>query len=186
MLGGMIESRRSRKLAFALTTALLGLSGLCGCGSTAATSAPLGDGFYLVLEEADSAAALAPASAGERIVVDDGKVLADPSGRPPVWLRVHAAPDVPLIVESVPDRVDRIHEHPSLRLTLAAEHARTLEEVTTAHLGESVALVIGGEVVSKHHIRAAIQGGRVEITRCHDDACEKILVRLQETQGTKR
>ncbi len=41
-------------------------------------------------------------------------------------------------------------------------------------------LVVDGEALTVHKIRAAITGGKMEITRCGDNACERIYVTLKD------
>ncbi len=54
-----------------------------------------------------------------------------------------------------------------------------MKQVTRDNLGKSAALVIDGEVVTAHKIRAVIDSGLVQLSRCTDDACDYILARLE-------
>lgn len=55
-----------------------------------------------------------------------------------------------------------------------------MERVTRENIGRSAAFVIDGDVVTAHKIRTVIEGGRIQLSRCTDDACEVIAVRLQQ------
>ena len=46
------------------------------------------------------------------------------------------------------------------------------------HLGGKVAMVVDGEIVTLHKIRTVITGGKLQITRCQDNACEVIKAKL--------
>jgi len=53
---------------------------------------------------------------------------------------------------------------PALDVTLTPEAARRIEELTAAHVGERVAIVVDGRVVMTPRVRDRIAGGRLEIT----------------------
>jgi preprotein translocase subunit SecD len=65
-----------------------------------------------------------------------------------------------------------------LSVTLSREQVKPLEDFTRAHLGGSVAILLDGEVISKHKVRAVVEGGRLQITRCGDNACDVLLAKL--------
>lgn len=47
-----------------------------------------------------------------------------------------------------------------------------------AHLWGKIAMVVDGEIVTRHKIRSVITGGKLQITRCVDNACEVIRAKL--------
>jgi preprotein translocase subunit SecD len=63
-------------------------------------------------------------------------------------------------------------------LTRSEEAAADLERVSREHLGQTVALVVDGEVVTMHKIRSVISDGKVQVTRCTDNACQYLYTRL--------
>lgn len=144
----------------------------------AAHDAGLANGLYAVLREsstADSARVDAPGSA---VLVYDRKYTdADPAV-PPTWVALDTARFVPLILSGPPDAKKDGRGWTMLEVTLASEQVRPLEEFTRAHLGGRVAIVLGGEVISEHKVRAVVEGGKLQITRCGDNACDVLRVKL--------
>jgi len=65
-----------------------------------------------------------------------------------------------------------------LSVSLARKNVERTEAFTRAHLGGKVAMVIDGEIVTLHKIRSVITGGKLQITRCTDNACEVIRAKL--------
>jgi hypothetical protein len=66
----------------------------------------------------------------------------------------------------------------SLNVTLAPQHVKALEHFTRAHLDSVVAIVIDGEIITMHKVRTVIEDGKAQITRCSDDACRSLLLKL--------
>ena len=97
-----------------------------------------------------------------------------------VYLGFKAAPDVPLTLAAKPKTQDGASGSPMLRLQLAPDAAQTLERFTAANLGRPVAIVVGGEVVSKHKVREAITGGKLQISWCNANACEVLRLKLTD------
>jgi preprotein translocase subunit SecD len=56
---------------------------------------------------------------------------------------------------------------------LADDEARALREFTAAPQGRGMAVVVGGEVASKHKIRQRIQSDAVQVSCCDPRACER-------------
>lgn len=139
---------------------------------------PLATGFYLVHDEAEVASELEPRDEGERIVVYDYRFLRDKKPTPK-YLLVGSKPDVPLSLATQPRLFTSQNGFPALDLELTKASAGVLEEVTGANVGRVAALIIDGDVISTHKIRAKITGGALQITRCTDDACEYIFAKLE-------
>jgi hypothetical protein len=47
---------------------------------------------------------------------------------------------------------------------------------------ERAVLVVDGEALTLHKIREAITSGKLQITRCNDNACERLLVKLKDNE----
>jgi hypothetical protein len=45
---------------------------------------------------------------------------------------------------------------------------------------QMVAIVVGGEVLTMHKIKEPITSGQLQISRCNDNACELLYVRLRD------
>jgi preprotein translocase subunit SecD len=87
---------------------------------------------------------------------------------------------VPLELESSPKTEQETETKKKLLLTLTKESSERLKTFTTENLMRRVALVVGGEALTVHKIKAAITGGQLQITRCTDNACETLLVKLKD------
>jgi preprotein translocase subunit SecD len=70
-------------------------------------------------------------------------------------------------------------------LKLQPKAAVALERLTSQRVGEHVAILIGGEVVTTHTIRTTIKGGDVQITSCAAGAANYLLEQLQARQEDK-
>ncbi len=141
-----------------------------------ATALP--NGLYAVIREAsmpDSARLEGP---GHSVVVYDRKYTdADPA-TPPEYLALDTESYVPLVLSGPPDARKDGRGWTMLSVTLSHEQVKPLEDFTRAHLGGTVAILLDGEVISKHKVRAVVEGGQLQITRCGDNACDVLLAKL--------
>ncbi len=138
------------------------------------------NGLYLVLDKNTDIAALREAGREEIVLVNDYKYLEEKTGDAPEYMILRRQPDVPLILAASPVAGKDKDGKPMLNLTLADEHVETLRSFTEANLEQTVAIVINSEVISAHKIKAAITGGKLQITRCDDNACEYLLLELRK------
>jgi hypothetical protein len=140
----------------------------------ARASAPAGsmpNGLYKVL-------AYPAAREGPPAVRYDPK-LADPARSDSVkWVTLDTSDYVPLVLETKPRAIGQADGRIGLEITLAKEHVPTLEGFTRRNVGGLAAVVLDGEIVTVHKERAIITDGRMQITRCTDRACEKLLTKL--------
>jgi hypothetical protein len=164
------------------TVLFLFLFTACGTSSgdlaTETTTVP--NGIYAVLgEDAHAETVLADHSTA-LILPYDGRYTGDGPMDTPVYVALDTTEFVPLIIEGEPQRQKDDRNHTALNVTLDRRYVSALEHFTAARINERAAIVIGGEVVTMHRIRAAISGGRLMITRCDDNACEVLYTRLTE------
>jgi len=145
------------------------------------------DGVYAVLAEAataDSATALAAAAgpgAAPPLVLPYDRRIADPATtEPPTWVALDTTSWVPLILEGGPEAQADGQGRTMLSVTLAREQIRPMEALTERQLGRQVAVLLDGDVISAHKVRAVIREGRMQISRCADDACEVIWAKLSD------
>ncbi len=136
-------------------------------------------GFYLVLGEAESAAALPAATAEQRVVLYDYSLVQEADRERPRYLLLSKTADVPLVLAKAPElRQKGENGHPELRLELTRDAATRLEKLTRDHLGARVAFVIDDQPVTLHKIRSAITGVQFRLSRCTDTACQYIYGQL--------
>lgn len=145
-------------------------------------SVSLPNGFYLVLEEqADSSVFQKPAD-NETIVT----YTLDHLGvhdQPPRHFRVKALPDVPFSSDAKAEVGDKTEGKTTLNIALGEGSAGEFQKFTAANIDRAVAIIIAGKVVTAHKIRSEIVGGKIQITRCGDDACEALYLWLEDSIG---
>lgn len=170
---------------FAIAIALL-LAAACGgsspqppaAASTSTAPARLFDGVYAVVAQGTLADRDRFAAAGYTT-----RVYTDPYGVPPDPPRLVAldvASAVPLELETAPETAPDGRGHALLSVTLKRRHVAALRELTRAHLGGTIAIVVDGDVATMHKVRAVIDGGRMQITRCTDDGCTLLRSKLAQ------
>jgi preprotein translocase subunit SecD len=135
-------------------------------------------GFYLIAAEAPSAGALPTPGSGQQVARYDQKFLRESERGAPTYLLLPKHPNVTLRLAAPPAIAKGPNGFAELRLELTKEAAGDLEKLSREHLGETVSLMIDGEVVTRHKIRSVISGGEFRLSRCTDNACQYILGRL--------
>ena len=174
---GSVERR-----LLALVALLMLLSPSLVPASVAKSSDPkltISDGLYLVVAADRAKKHLLPLQDNQIVVLNDFRLLEPLERETPIFLKLQKAPFVPLLINGKPlEDKEEGSNKPRLQLTLEDEQIEPLKQFTATNLGKTVAIVIGGEVVSTHKIRTAITGGRLQITRCTKHGCETLYTRL--------
>ncbi|HVM48213.1 MAG TPA: hypothetical protein VMU04_09300 [Candidatus Acidoferrum sp.] len=174
-----------------LTTALCLGFAICGCQSPPAGPANpppaahnpaaqhLENGAYLVLREAPTAQEARGAD-GHLVVLayDRRKYSGAPPNEPLTYVAINPSDYVPLAIEGTPEMRSDGQGKSVLTVCLARRNTDRAEAFTRAHLGGRIAMVVDGEIVTLHKIRSVITGGKLQITRCDDNACEVISSKL--------
>jgi len=186
----MIDKRQKALNAMA-TTALVLVFAICECKSLRAQPTnqavaavttlahPLENGAYAILREAPP-----PQEAGakgvSRVVLayDRRKYSGAPPNEPLTYVAIAPEDHVPLIIEGRPEMKTDGQGKSVLTVSLARKNVQRAEAFTRAHLGGRMAMVVDGEIVTLHKIRSVITDGKVQITRCTDNACEVIRSKL--------
>jgi preprotein translocase subunit SecD len=137
---------------------------------------PIADGFYSVLRK-DPVSQRHEAVEPDQARLEYNPVFLD-TEQEQRSIVVERGGFVPILLSEAPtktaDQTDRTQFW--LHISLAQESAQHLEDFTRKHLGGTVAVVVGGKVVTMHGIKDVIKGGKLQISRCGDDGC-KILFR---------
>lgn len=142
-------------------------------------STVLPNGFYLVLRENSDSKKVEPVSGKEKMLTYDYEFF-EPSERgEKSFIAVSTDSFIPIVLSETPVKEPDGKGKPKLLLQLAEDQVTPLEEFTTTNCGKSIAIVIGGKVVTTHKIREPIKGGKVQITRCSDNGCEVLYTQLQ-------
>ncbi|MBL7794211.1 MAG: hypothetical protein JNK77_17910 [Saprospiraceae bacterium] len=172
------------KCKFIRLIAILGLfMTLSSCSSPRkATTAPksLPDGMYLVLNEYMTV----PAGTEKGVIVPfNHDFLLEPDSEDPHFLAVDPADFVALQLASAPEQSEQPNQRVNLLLSLNSMAKDQLAAFTAKNLNKPVAIVIGGQAVTKHKVKSVIDGGKLQISWCTKFACEKLLVELQDNVG---
>jgi len=147
-------------------------------GGLPADPRPLVNGVYAVLREGLTRAEVQTEKRPHVVLVYDRKYSDADRDRPPQYVALDTSFFVPLVLSGQPDAQRDDRGWTLLKVTLARQHVKTLEDFTRAHLGGRMAIVIDGEIITMHKVRAVIKDGRAQITRCSDDACRTLLLKL--------
>jgi preprotein translocase subunit SecD len=139
----------------------------------------LENGAYLILREAPTRQGAGVESAPTVVLVyDRRKYSGAPPNEPLTYVAIDPKDYVPLIIEGKPEMKSDGQGKSVLTVSLTRKNAERAETFTRAHLGGRIAMVVGGEIVTLHKIRSVITGGKMQITRCTDNACEVIRSKL--------
>ncbi len=176
-----------RRSACLLAALLFSSSGAAAWGQSTAPTPPrkLPDGVYAVLREAPKEKDVRPLKDGETLVVNRHRYAKDGDKEPPRFLVVRTAPDVVLDLAGAPEAVKEGKEVVRVLLKLRPKAATALERLTSDRLGKSIAVVVGGEVVTQHAIRSVIKGGNVQITCCGAGAANYLFEQLRARPKNK-
>lgn len=143
------------------------------------------DGLYLIQREGKSEKEILPLKSSERVLINDYEFLAPEERGETTYIVVSQGSFVPIVLASAPVRSNDNAGRPKLEISLAEDQIKPLEKFTTENLMKSVAIVIGGKVVTMHKIRVPIIGGKMQITRCTDHGCEALYTKLQKPSASK-
>jgi preprotein translocase subunit SecD len=86
---------------------------------------------------------------------------------------------VPLELQAITAEQQTVNKK-KLLLTLTRQASDQLKTFTEKHLMKMVAIVVDGEVLTRHKVKAVLTGGQLQISRCKDNACERVFVKLKD------
>ncbi|MFW5805320.1 MAG: SecDF P1 head subdomain-containing protein [Bacteroidales bacterium] len=98
-------------------------------------------------------------------------------------IRIDTSEFVPLELENLPTTEQQTATKKKLLFSLTTEASEKLHTFTANHIMDKVALVVDGKAVSIHKIREPVTGGQLQITTCSDNACERLIVRMQNNMN---
>jgi hypothetical protein len=184
-------NKKQKPLDPVLATALALVLTICGCKSppgqptnpvqAAASPAaqPLENGAYLIIREAPTPQDARVEGVPHVVIAYDRRKYGDaPPSEPLTYVAIDTRDYVPLVIEGTPEMISNGQGKSVLTVSLARKNAERAEAFTRAHLGGRIAMVVDREIVTLHKIRSVITGGKVQITRCTDNACEVIRSKL--------
>ena len=150
-----------------------------GISKAVANETPLPDGMYWLRQtEQDS---VLKESIPDAVMIRYSHHFVDTTETDqPNQLWIDTTDYVPLSLSQAPDSIPQEDRGVKLMLTLTEHASEHLASFTGEHVNDRVALVIDGEAVTIHKIRERITGGKLQITRCTDQACSFLYVALQD------
>lgn len=139
----------------------------------------LADGLYSVERSARDLESLKPIHESETLIENDFHFLEPLEREPVIYLVLQTKTFIPLTLGADPrEDTEKESGKPRLQIQLTNNQVKPLQDFTSAHLGKTVAIVIGGEVVTTHKVRSVIEGGKLQITRCTKHGCETLFTSL--------
>ena len=138
----------------------------------------LGNGLYCVLGEAPTESGASLAGAPHVVLQYDQKYSDADKNAPSRYIAIDPSSSVPIVVDGKPDVTKDENGHSLLSVTLPRKNVKLLEDFTSNHLGEKIAIVCDGEIITLHKVPPVIHDGKVQIARCEDNACEILLTKL--------
>jgi hypothetical protein len=96
------------------------------------------------------------------------------------FIRIDLDDYIPLALAQAPGKVQQADGRYNLILTLTRKAKRKMRRLTGQWVGGQVCLIIGGEAITMHKVREKIIGGRIQVSRCTDDACEYLFYELSD------
>ena len=152
-------------------------------GQSNAPAAPravsMQNGAYFVINEAATAQEARVSGSSQVVLTYDRRKYSDaPTNQPLSYVAIDPKDYVPLIIEGTPEMRKDGQGKSILSVSLTRTNADRAEAFTRAHLGGRIAMVVDGEIITLHKIRSVITGGKLQITRCQDNACEVIRAKL--------
>ncbi len=146
----------------------------------------LPDGFYLVSRQSEKREELLPLSKDERIVAHDQTYGGLGPDEPPMYLVIAKSPQVPLSLSRLPQNREIEDGKKAVMLDFSEEAAAKLKRFSADNIGGAVAVVIGGKIATRHKIRVAISGGKLQISCCGAGACEHLLSELKDNYSSSQ
>ena len=137
----------------------------------------INNGIYLVLNKYDNV----PYEATKgKLIHYSHEFLGDNTTDQPKILEIDSCDYVPLKLSENPHLIEQPDQKLRLQMSLTDDAALKLEKFTEKHLNKEVAIVISGRAVTMHKVRSKIEGGKIQITRCTDNACKHLFLELKK------
>jgi hypothetical protein len=160
-----------------MKTILMALLCLSVCAFSQ-TEIKVPDGLYLVDSLVVDTVGIKVRSGQKLVAIDaDFLAVAEKNER---FILLSVSDFVPLQLERSPELLKQGNKKKKLQLSFSRLAAEKLESFTASNLMRRATLVVDGKALSVHKIRAKITGGKMEITRCGDNACERLYVTLKD------
>jgi len=139
------------------------------------TNSLISDGFYEVMKLSESSVPKDSLKSGQVAINFDP--LFNPGDY--TMVAIDTNDYVPLELETEPTAVPQTESKKLLSITLTAGAAEKIKTFTAQRIMKEAVVVIDGKAITMHKIREAITGPEMQITRCDDNACEYLYVKMK-------
>lgn len=137
------------------------------------------DGLYPIVN-IDTVATQIDTLSSKEIAVYFSELFKDFNSNEYLRIIIDTSDYVPLELEKAPTTEQQTEAKKKLLLSLTKEASEKLKSFTTNHVMKHVAIVVDGEVLTMHRIKVPITSGQLQITRCNDNACERLNLKLKD------
>lgn len=151
---------------------------LAACRQKQTTRHPLTlhDGFYEVVGSGSSEPDVTKTLQGQVVINFD--TLFSPGDYS--WVAIDTNDFVPLKLDTDPQVIQQNGQRMLLSVRLTSGAAQKMKKFSSERVMKQVAIVIDGKAITVHKIREAITGNDIQITRCDDNACEYLYLKLTD------
>ena len=87
---------------------------------------------------------------------------------------------VPLELDGEPTTEQQTLDKKLLSVTLSSNAAAKLKDFTSKRIMKQVVIVLDGKGITMHKIRETLTGPGIQITRCGDNACEYLYLKMSK------
>ena len=137
------------------------------------------DGLYLVIKPGTDTTQFDSIAEGQ-VVINFNKMFIDNTGQDFTRILIDTSEYVPLELEKAPTTEPQTDIKKKLMLSLTPKASEKLKAFSAKHVMQKVVIVVDGEALTMHKVREAITSGQLQITRCSDNACEKLFIMLKD------
>lgn len=145
----------------------------------AQTKPVLKDGLYLVAGIVSDSTRTETKNK-QKVLVHFNKQFSENAPENSSALIVYTDNFVPLELNKEPELLKQNDAQKTIQLSFTKLASEKLAAFTSHNIMKEATLIVNGEALTLHKIRAAITSGKMEISRCGDNACEKIYVELMK------
>lgn len=136
----------------------------------------INDGFYEVVKLGNDSTNFNNLNIGQIVISFDSLFNPDDVSK----VVIDTSEYVPLELDSLPITEQQTESKKLLSISLAPNSTEKLKTFTAKRVMKEVVVVLDGKAVTMHKIREAITSGKMQITRCGDNACEYLYVKMKE------
>lgn len=136
------------------------------------------DGIYLIINTWEDSSLISP-SIG-KVISFSHDFLEGNKKNQPLFIEVETSEFVPMSLSKKPQGIEQKDKRINLFLNMTDSASIMLEHFTEKNLNKRVCIVVGGKAVTMHKVREKISGGKLQIIRCTDNACQHLLFELED------